>query len=176
MEATESIMIMKLKKELCSFMSKLKHKDVIGKFEGKRMTPEHAKHLKRLVKVASRVDKRFSIFGSSQHRYRLNPTLSLDQIRRLEEYFGFQLTEESVFFLTQVGNGGAGPYYGINNLETMIKRNLRPDLLGEEAYIVNILDKDKWYKFIEQYEEADDSDHDTFEERLYSGFLILGTQ
>lgn len=47
------------------------------------------------------------------HRYRLNPPISVSFVRMVEEKYGFSLPEDYFRFITEVGDGGAGPDYGI---------------------------------------------------------------
>lgn len=63
------------------------------------------------------MDKNYQIFGSHIHQYKLNPVLTLTQISEFEKRFQVNLPEEYKLFLSQVGNGGAGPFYGVNTLE-----------------------------------------------------------
>ena len=43
--------------------------------------------------------------------------MTSDQIARFERDYKVDLPKEYVAFLTTIGNGGAGPFYGINTLE-----------------------------------------------------------
>ena len=59
------------------------------------------------------LDKEFTVFGSSVHRYELNPPLSEIEFARIEKRYGCIFPENYKDFITKVGNGGAGPFYGI---------------------------------------------------------------
>ena len=50
------------------------------------------------------------------HRYRLEAPIVADEIVTFERQHGITLPEDYRQFLTQVGNGGAGPDYGIYSL------------------------------------------------------------
>ena len=56
-------------------------------------------------------------FGAERHRYRLNPPSSLDRVRAFEAEFGAELPPDYVAFLTELGDGGAGPGYGLHTLD-----------------------------------------------------------
>lgn len=58
-------------------------------------------------------DPRFERFGAERHRYRLGPTLSVDELIRFERDRGIALPASYRSFLTAVGDGGAGPFYGM---------------------------------------------------------------
>ena len=87
------------------------------------MSDAHAAYLKDLVKRAGKKDGTREIFGSSKHGYKLNPTVTQEEDRRFEAHWHLTLPDEYVFFLTKVGNGGAGPYYGLYSLENLDRYN-----------------------------------------------------
>lgn len=60
-----------------------------------------------------RRDKGLTLFGSEQHGYKLNPPIALAEIERFESEKGVHLPDDYRLFVTQIGNGGAGPYYGV---------------------------------------------------------------
>jgi hypothetical protein len=57
-----------------------------------------------------------SIFGADSHRFLLNPPLAEAEVLAFERQHGVRLPVEYRHFLTGIGNGGAGPYYGIFRL------------------------------------------------------------
>lgn len=59
------------------------------------------------------------IFGAAAHNYRMNPTLSEAEVRAFEEEHSVRLPEDYRQFLQRVGNGGAGPDYGLFKLGEM---------------------------------------------------------
>ena len=63
-------------------------------------------------------DHSFLVFGSKQHRYRLGPPLSEAELVGFEAANGIRLPEPYRKFLATVGNGGAGPFYGLEPLGT----------------------------------------------------------
>lgn len=73
-------------------------------------------------------DSRYQVFGAKQHRYRLNSCLSPEQIDALEQHYHLSLPEEYRLFLQDMGNGGAGPYYGIYPIERALQETFE-DLL-----------------------------------------------
>src|SRR5437016_4283502 len=65
-------------------------------------------------------DAAFQVFGADQHEYRLNPCLTEAQIQKFERAYEITLPPDYRAFLMEVGNGGAGPYYGIVPLEDSV--------------------------------------------------------
>ncbi len=65
------------------------------------------------------LDTDYQIFGASKHQYQLNPRLDLQDITDFESKFHCQLPIEYKLFLTEIGNGGAGPSYGVFPLGSM---------------------------------------------------------
>ena len=60
-------------------------------------------------------------FGADGHKYRLSPPLSPEEISRMEAEHKMTLPEEYRAFLLELGDGGTGPYYGIQPLANAIK-------------------------------------------------------
>src|SRR5690349_2207322 len=67
----------------------------------------------RLLGELDRRDRRHRVFGSGSHQYRLNPSLPVAVIEAFEERHGVSLPEDYRHFLAEIGDGGAGPYYGV---------------------------------------------------------------
>ena len=59
------------------------------------------------------------LFGANGHRFHLEPRLSEEDVARFEAEHGIQLPAEYRAFLTCVGNGDVGPYYGVFRLGEM---------------------------------------------------------
>jgi len=61
-------------------------------------------------------DTTLRVFGSRQHRYSLGPTLSEGELVAFELANRIRLPNDYRHFLARLGNGGAGPYYGLERL------------------------------------------------------------
>lgn len=78
--------------------------------------------VEQILDKAREIDSGFELFGTKTHRYRLNPPVPEDFVRDVEEKCGFTLPEDYRRFITRVGDGGAGPYYGIEPFRDFWKR------------------------------------------------------
>ncbi len=146
------------------------------------LTPQYAEYLRELVKKASAFDPYCKVFGSSKHKYQLNPVISLEEVQAYEQRHKIKLPSEYVFFITQVGNGGAGPYYGIYPLDTTKECY---EIAGT-PFISSKLTaqqwKEKWEPFEqkcnEESEDEDDLDnlYDRTEKETQQGTYAVGTQ
>jgi len=73
--------------------------------------------LTKLEKLKT-LDSKFSIFGADSHKYILEPKLSEDEIVKFEQENKINLPDEYRQFLMHAYNGGAGPFYGMLNLDS----------------------------------------------------------
>jgi hypothetical protein len=67
----------------------------------------------RLLSELDRKDRHRSVFGSSVHDYKLHPPIQGSTIEEFEAQHGIRLPDDYRYFITEIGNGGAGPYYGL---------------------------------------------------------------
>lgn len=98
----------------------------------------------KLAQVRSR---QLRTFGSERHGFDLNPPLTEAEVHAFERIHGILLPEDYRIFLLHVGNGGAGPYYGLlplgrwnaallKDLHGYLSRPspLRPDMPADEPW------------------------------------------
>lgn len=93
---------------------------------------EKIERIKIKLRQLKKLDKYFTLFGSQKHRYKLNPVISVDTISLFELMQKIILPVEYILFLTEVGSGGAGPFYGLEPFTNVLFDNLdyqRPDSL-----------------------------------------------
>jgi hypothetical protein len=127
------------------------------------------------------------IFGANGHGFELNPTLSEDQVSAFETRHRVRLPDDYRKFLLHVGNGGAGPYYGIFPLGQMdgTKERLKP--WHENDGFVGVLSKpftltSDWNDLSgmpsDDMQDDDNPEyerkHDEFEKRYWSASLMSG--
>lgn len=63
------------------------------------------------------LDIHLQVFGAQQHQYQLNSPLSIDVIQAFEQDYQVTLPKDYVAFFTHIGNGGAGPFLGLEPFE-----------------------------------------------------------
>lgn len=78
---------------------------------------EQINRIKEKLATLKSLDTNLSSFGVQKHKYELNPTISESEIEDFEKTYQISLPLGYREFLKQVGNGGAGPYYGLESLE-----------------------------------------------------------
>lgn len=148
----------------------------------KQLTEEYAQYLRELIEEAGRVDAGRKIFGAEKHQYRINPVVNMAEIRRAEEERHVKFPEEYVFYLTRVGNGGAGPYYGLYPFEKVLAGDRNP-YLGQilEQTVTTQLTKEQWREHMHKLDELGesfetDADYEEYQSKLFSNMTPIGTQ
>lgn len=146
-----------------------------------------------ILNQAQCIDSKYELFGASKHQYKLNPPISASFVHEVEEKYGFTLPKDYFSFITEVGDGGAGPEYGIipfgDFLEKGVSagaekfmeayrqsvaypftpRQMKTDEVEDFAITTREVYEQNPERFF-IYEKADDNDLcDT------DGFLVLGT-
>jgi SMI1/KNR4 family protein SUKH-1 len=53
------------------------------------------------------------VFGADEHGFKLNPPLNEADVAEFEASRGVRLPADYRRYITEIGNGGAGPYYGV---------------------------------------------------------------
>ena len=81
-----------------------------------------------------RDDREHRRFGASAHRYRFPDRLTEQAVASFEGRFGVRLPDDYRTFLTEVGNGGPGPEYGVLPLGHHAGRDGQA---GFEEYVID---------------------------------------
>lgn len=139
------------------------------------------------------MDKKYEWFGASTHKYKLNPPISVSFVRNIEEKYGFTFPEDYFQFITEVGDGGAGPDYGIQSFTKLLTEGTdsyskryweeyryslaktfapRP-MLAEEVEEFAIATKEAYERNPNHYFICEEDDETKFCDT--SGFFTLGT-
>ncbi len=74
--------------------------------------------LRKAVRTFDNGDRR--AFGSESHQFRLRPPLSISEIEAFESRYEIKLPLDYRIFLCMIGNGGAGPAYGMLSLQSAV--------------------------------------------------------
>ncbi len=75
-----------------------------------------AQEIKALLEEVERADPDRRVFGSSHHHYRLHAPRPEATVQALERENGIVLPPDYRDFILQIGDGGAGPFYGMDDL------------------------------------------------------------
>lgn len=106
---------------------------------------EQIDRIKVKLQLARKRDSNFEAFGASSHKYKLGPLLCEEEVRAFEKKIDITLPSCYKAFITHLGNGGAGPHYGIYPLGTT---EPSPDILSDYLPKIPIiypdLSFDKW--------------------------------
>jgi hypothetical protein len=120
------------------------------------------------LNLLRKLDQEFSVFGSSSHQYELNETLSDDQLAAIEKKYNCHFPSDYKEFITKVGDGGAGPFYGLFPVE--IQDDDHDYCSWEEGYLIGDLSKpfkhtDSWNQVPSFWEKKPNLDENTPEEK-----------
>ena len=72
---------------------------------------------RRKLERLRRLDQTCQVFGADKHEYELPPPVPAARIDTLEERIGGDLPQSVRRFYTEMGNGGAGPHFGLLPVE-----------------------------------------------------------
>lgn len=82
---------------------------------------ERLLRIKEKLQKLAQFDPQCTLFGAAKHKYSLNPKKTPLELESFEAQHNLTLPQEYRDFLIQLGNGGAGPYYGLFSLEEGVK-------------------------------------------------------
>jgi len=104
------------------------------------------KYILYLLNEIKKMDNQYKLYGSFVHKYISNSSLENDEILEFEQLNNIKLPEDYKVFINQVGNGGAGPIYGLDSLEIKKIENLNKPCrlkldMSDEEWNVIITDK-----------------------------------
>ncbi|MGN9787026.1 SMI1/KNR4 family protein [Nonomuraea sp. ZG12] len=120
---------------------------------------------RRLAEI-ERQDPEHRRFGASRHHYRLGRKLSERKVAKLEKQIGIQLPDTFRVFLTEVGNGGAGPSYGMYTIEEALRLDAKEHVYPD-FYTAPFPHTEDWTPPLEEQPE------DYEESRWITGSLVL---
>lgn len=101
------------------------------------------------LELLKQKDQGFKIFGASKHQYLLNPCLTESDLQHFEQCYRIMLPDEYREFLLVLGNGGAGPNYGLLTLEESIQEVQKKIIEVPEEYYDRLLQIHQYSKLSE---------------------------
>jgi hypothetical protein len=96
-------------------------------------------------------DPSFRVFGSKQHRYSLGPALTESELAAFERANRMALPKDYRRFLAMVGNGGAGPFYGLAPLSACGRDLSRPFPFTLATDALNADERERLPDFCDEY-------------------------
>jgi len=123
-------------------------------------------------------NKYTKIFGASKHKFQLNPVATTKQVIEFENKYNFSFPDEYRRFILEVGDGGAGPYYGIKKRFTHIGSTLRHEeakLYTKPCIYTEISKNSENWKcdlLGRDFQRIEDSDEFLYENGLMSIFEV----
>jgi hypothetical protein len=90
------------------------------------MSDDFIENASAVINRLRSLDTRRVVFGSERHAYRFNPPLSPQEVQSFEAVHDVSLPTPYRRFVTELGNGGAGPFYGVLPLELELPELLQP--------------------------------------------------
>ncbi|WP_028543687.1 SMI1/KNR4 family protein [Paenibacillus taiwanensis] len=127
---------------------------------------------------AMRTDMDFLVFGASSHKYRVNKKLTAKELAEWQARNQVTLPEPYTQFLMNVGNGGAGPYYGIYSIGEATSHTDRLGL-ATKCVLYPGMTKEEWNHLAAPLihdEDISDLEYDAARDRVMGGMLCIGTQ
>ena len=113
--------------------------------------------IRAVLDEASKWDMDYQAFGTEVHFHLLRQPLPLEELETWEEQAGVTLPEDYKTYLTCLGNGGAGPDYGLPSFQPPDPEFLRRPCIYSK-------DQEKAYRYmIQKYKHLED----TLEWELY---------
>ncbi|MDN4078758.1 SMI1/KNR4 family protein [Paenibacillus polymyxa] len=134
--------------------------------------------IKNKLSQAMRKDADISVFGASSHQYRVKEKLTAKELEDWQTLNQVTLPEPYALFLMKIGNGGAGPYYGIYSLGKATSYTERQVLLAKSVLHPGMT-KEEWNHLIEPLtrdEDIPDEEYDDTCNKVLGGMLCIGTQ
>jgi len=89
--------------------------------------------LEKKMKILQKLDKKFTLFGSENHKYKLNPPLSENELSDYEKQYNLVIPKEYREFIACLGDGGFGPFYGLLPLRNNDKMLLKEESSDDEG-------------------------------------------
>jgi len=130
------------------------------------------------LEKAMRKDQTLEVFGASSHKYKVNEKLTAKELANWQATHQVALPESYTQFLQKIGNGGAGPYYGIYSLDKATTYT-ETHTLTAKCILRPKMTKEEWNHLTEPLnsdEDISDLEYDAARDKVLGGMLCIGTQ
>jgi len=128
----------------------------------------------KIAELAAK-DTEMKTFGASTfghgHQYRMNAVLPIDALVNFEREYDVQLPKDYADFLTQIGNGGIGPYYGLYSLAESVADDPSHKC---RAFLAPPFPLTEFFNPYDEDENA--TDDEVFDEQYICGSIVLSHQ
>lgn len=111
-------------------------------------------YIQEAVRKAAFFDMEYKLFGSWAHAHIFKPVLNESELAAWEEIMQINLPEDYKTYLTKLGNGGAGPAYGISPFHLPLYEHLKVSSIysDENAKLFNKVAQE-WFELSNTDEE-----------------------
>lgn len=119
-------------------------------------------------------DRNFQISGADHHKYKLDPVLKNETVASFEKTYQVKLPTEYALFLQQIGNGGAGPFYGLDSLQKSFYQGL--DFTNEDSktnFALPFPYQEAWNMSFENQEFDEKVEEEYFSSEHSTGLLSI---
>lgn len=115
---------------------------------------DYISEIRTLANEGLCIDPDFKIFGANYHKWQFGEKVDMQQIRDYERDMKIILPQPLIRYLTELGDGGAGPDYGIYNLDKIKKLNaFLPKTRNLPVMLDHSMTSEQWVLFAHKYEE-----------------------
>lgn len=117
-------------------------------------------NIKKKINELKLKDSDCENFGADTHQYKLNPAIKGNIIETFERVHSICLPESYRLFITNIGDGGAGPCYGLYSFQKAIELSVDADAgvwLADEFPLTN-QDVDNYFQHCQQCEDEGETD------------------
>ncbi|MBR6983076.1 MAG: SMI1/KNR4 family protein [Ruminococcus sp.] len=129
------------------------------------------------VSKAKAADPELKVFGASSHKYEFDPPADISEVRAFEQKHGIKLPENYVRVLTELGNGGAGPDYGLYPVEKL-GNGCTDQIVTNTTFLDASLTPEIWKQVMQGMNkvESDAEAYDKILEQVVANAVVIGTQ
>ncbi|MCF3109577.1 SMI1/KNR4 family protein [Niabella sp. CC-SYL272] len=145
------------------------------------MMKQEIERISQKLQLLRDADPDLVLFGAKKHKYRLNDPLPAEVLAQFEAAHSIKLPEGFSDFYTTLGNGGAGPFYGLEPLENVLFSDLdykRADsLLDPSVPFAHTQPWNRSFTPTVQEEESElrfETEHEAFYKAYYSSEQMNG--